>query len=300
MDCNSNPQAHQLDSRLHKLFCWDRAHYDRLERSFSRPHLLSLQSASSQPWLTINMPNGTQERIPVTELTGHTCRSFFWRDCVIYINITSPQGRTPMPTYTDVTDHQNIFDAVYQHWFPTRDRQHDGLLHRGNFFASPVCYCPTEEQEFLSIPQMRNCHQMLCDQLKVHSQKGSISQSESQLSSVQRPSEKSSVAATFEKAFIVIDKLDWEDQGVLLVLSNSLASGDALLLENPTLKIVDKPCGNSVWRMALFDAMMTITRLSNDEQRMTPVRNESGFYEERFGNPRSSGGQLSIAELRYI
>jgi hypothetical protein len=75
--------------------------------------------------------------------------------------------------------------------------------------------------------------------------------------------EGSSFTITCEKTFIVIDKLDWEDRCVLLVLNGSL------------LKMVkEKPCGDRVWRMTLLDALSAITRLSNDEQRKIRMRDE--------------------------
>lgn len=293
MESDKLGRHHQSRKQSKQEALWDN-HYHRLVRSFSRPHLLSLETGSLQPWLTVSLPNGTQQRSPLAELTLQQCRSFFWKDCLIYINITSPHGRPQAPTYADVSDHEKILNAVYKIWFPTRDRQYDQCLNRDDFFASLVCCCPTKEQEPPHILQIRDIHHILCNRMKLCSQDNALSQPESEQLETRTMPPEDFFTPSFGKAFIVIDQLDWEDKGALLVQCQLPALCDALLDKSLVHRVKKKPYKKAFWRMPLHDAMKIITGLSNNEQRVTARQGESVFFEERFENKTLQDKQLSV------
>lgn len=282
---SKNMPDKQIDVQAQKQRLQDSGNYHRLARSSLRPHLLVLQRPSLEPWLTVSLPSGAQQRSRITELSHLSSLPFFWKDCVIYINIAASQGRIPAPTLTDVTDHQRIFDVVYQIWFPTRDRQHDQVLDRRDFLASLVCFCPATGQDLPSIPQINKFHQLLCDRLRHHDQ-----------AAAETSTEGGSLAPTFEKTFIVIDQLDWETKGVLLVNSNALYISNDLPIEVDEEEGAEKSYGESV-RMPMLDAMTTIIRLSGNEQRQIPQRGESDFFEEQFGDDRATLDQSNLDEI---
>ncbi|KAJ5594362.1 uncharacterized protein N7459_000570 [Penicillium hispanicum] len=240
-------------------------HYSTLVRSYSRPHLLVIQDAPAPTLLTVSFPNGNQNHLVVPELTIEDCQAFLWKDCVVYVNIVDSQGREPLPTYTDLDDHREILNAIYQ------------------------------KRKAPSISQIKEFHQGLSEQVKnkvgkipSHNPEGERSDSESE---PQGPK----VTASFSDVFVVIDHLNWEKNGVLLVEMNSspvieTEGSKDLQREKVTPQSQE---GLGIRRMNLHDAMIIVIRRSGHKDREIPRRDESEFYETRFGNRKPQADETA-------
>ncbi|MCJ1479283.1 hypothetical protein MMC13_007968 [Lambiella insularis] len=247
----------------YKRACQEETYYSRLRIQWTVPNMIDLTVSDSYQ---IHLDD---RRKSILELTSDDCRSFCWKDCIIYGNVPVK----PFAAY-------DMFRAVYREWYPYRHMGQDISL--GSFFAQ---YLQLATPKPLS--DVIQFHNMLCEHITRLQ------------SSIKRPSTLHPgqpdyrepgfqedppyrLRPTFPVVFIVVDSDDWKNAGVLVVCKNR-STAAALGFSNEISALsASTPQGTScMFRVALETVMYHI--VAQDHARMSTRRESGEFFHEEFG-----------------
>lgn len=218
--------------------------------------------------ITLYEPGPKRVTKNIQDLTPENCRQFCWKDCALY-NTTHESPRN------------GLSKCVFQQWFPHRDMSKD--LSLGSYACKLIS---ADATDVFGIARM---HASLCNR---------VTSLREEMSDFQRyPYDWNyqpgfvgtniqgdvsfELRSTFPVIFIVVDRADWNEEGVLVVCQAD-ATVDALELGDQALKErVVRPEGTVITiRVSLERALYAIATV-HDKERV--VRHTSQYFDEELG-----------------
>lgn len=237
-------------------------HHELLCRWMSSPILFSHHAGSTVGHSILS--SGGLER-PLPTIAPNDMRDFYHKDCIIYLNC----GIT-------VAKRLELLDAIYFEWFPHRDRVEE--FARGSFFAGffkPEIGIETLEQlsrfHFAAL-----CPKLLELQPEVLEKEPSILHRD-----YGKPKQKGlfHVRERFQKVFLVVDKVNWEEEGVCVVSEDERIHK---MLGKPAEELEVKGVGTFKAQRAKLEIAMRAV-VADDEERSKENREWSDFYDKWCG-----------------
>jgi hypothetical protein len=184
--------------------CLQNTHYREQYLHFLHHLIINSTKPGSERLLVLNDENGRSSRF-LSELEAADIRQFCYKDCAIYGNAENLGGVTPL----------RIFEEVYKEWFPHRAKDQD--LKRGNFFGK---YMGSNLPYTFPLPDLISFHTRLYE--KIESMEHEAIQKRNFMCRYPPEPQRGlyQMRDTFAFVFIVLDKTNWREDGVLLVFKN--------------------------------------------------------------------------------
>lgn len=206
---------------------------------------------------------------PLSAIAPDDLRDFYYKDCMVYLH-----------TAITMEKRLSLLDAIYSEWFPHRDRVQD--FARGSFFAGFLKSKHGDYRGGDSLQQLAQFHfGALCPKLKELEPEVL----ETDLSRFHpdfgkpKPKGRFRMNESFDKAFLVLDKVNWEQEGMLVVCRDARLSKE---LEGFGEELESERFGEAkVFRAKLESVMRAL--VADDPERSKRSREWSDLYDEWFG-----------------
>ncbi|KAK3168232.1 hypothetical protein OEA41_004678 [Lepraria neglecta] len=244
--------------------CLQETHYEEQRLHFLR-HLIIYSTTPNSDILSVPNNRYTLIRKSLSELEPADIRQFCYKDCAIYGNAEKLGGVVPL----------RILDDVYREWFPHRAKDKD--LKWGSFFGK---YMGSELPNTIPLADLIAFHARLY--LKVNSMEYEAIPKPGIM--VGKPPEPQRglyrMRDTFALVFIILDKTNWREDGVLLVFRDR-ESTTGFHVEGTEMEMEDVAPA-CVYRTSLKLAMKAV--ISRDEERRKRRKEWYDLNEEFYGS----------------
>ena len=239
-------------------------HYEEQRLLFLRHLVIHSTTANSE---ILSVPNNYYGLIqkPLSELEPADIRQFCYKDCAIYGNAQNLGGVVP----------HRILDDVYREWFPHRAKDKD--LKWGSFFGK---YMGSSLPNTIPLADLIAFHARLY--LKVKSMEYEAIPQHGIMAG-ERPEPQRGLYRmrdTFALVFIILDKKNWQEDGVLLVFRDR-ESTTGFHVEGTEMEMEDVAPA-CVYRTSLKLAMKAV--ISRDEERRKRRKEWNDLNEEFYGS----------------
>lgn len=251
-------------------------HHALLRRWVSSPTLFDMYTTDSPEALGGSLKFSNTDKL-LSTVVPDDMRDFYFKDCMIYLN-----------TFMSLEARLELLDTIYIEWFPHRDRAQD--FARGNFVAGFLrSKHGTEPLDALA----RFYCAALC--LKLKEVEPDVREKEPSIvhPDYKKPRQKGlfKMRPSFQNIFLVLDKIRWEEEGVLVVSKDERVSAE-LGKESEELSI-DGLGSFKVFRAKLESVMRSL--VAEDLERSEENREWSDWYDKWCGGddkdpPRRYGG----------
>lgn len=270
----------------HWRACAQSYHHTTLEKSFLWSVHIHRNASGAK---TLDIPLQFHERVtkPIADMDGDDARQFCYKDCAIYQNVSFGKPFVEM----------DIFEKVYAKWWPGRFKGEDIIrvgptgVNRHSFWGKYMNFSPPG----VELTEVVAFHAELAQKLKELAPEVLAAKvlAFDPRYGMERERGLYSMMGTFEEVFVVLDRVEWETEGVSCVFRDGETAGrfglddgerDAMI-EVPEQEMGQLESGNwskpSLLRVSLERAVEIVAG-RDEERRKRGKRSEWNDMKEQF------------------
>lgn len=203
-------------SPSHWRACAQDAHYEKLDKSFFFPLNIRKDATSGAKILDIQLQFHERVSKTVSEMDGEDARQFCYKDCAVYQNVK----------FKEPFEEKEVFKRSYERWWPARLKGGEvgqGGTGRGAFWGMWMRFV----KPGVELREIVKLHEDLSQ--KVKGLEGEILEPKVLAFDPRYGKERRRggyrVMDSFGEVFVVMDRREWEVQGVVIVFRDGEVGG---------------------------------------------------------------------------